>query len=259
MFQTESGFFPTRVQPPECTLLTVIKQRVLPWIPEPLLIRWRRYRNKIANRPVISYAFQGEDMILRRLLGHLRVGFYVDIGACYPILMSNTYWFYRRGWSGLNVDARPGSMRWFRILRRRDINIESAVSNSSGKATFFLSDSDRHTDSLTAAAHHEYSIVVDQITVADLLNSNLAPDQLINFMSIDVEGHDLEVLQSNDWSVWRPQYVAVEQLGTDSLEEVLHDPTTVFMASVGYRPIAANGLTCIFQCQKEILGNDSLD
>jgi hypothetical protein len=74
-----------------------------------------------------------------------------------------------------------------------------------------------------------------------------------------VEGHDLEVLQSNDWAVWRPQYLAVEQLGTDALEDVLHDPTTVFMASVGYRPVAANGLTCIFQSQNEILENDSLD
>ena len=38
MFQTESGFFPTRVQPPECTLRTLLKQRILPWIPGPPLI-----------------------------------------------------------------------------------------------------------------------------------------------------------------------------------------------------------------------------
>ena len=89
----------------------MIKQRLLPHIPRPVLLPWRRCRNSLANRPVRSYFFQGEDMVLRRLLGVRRAGFYVDVGVFYPIFMSNTYGFYRRGWRGMNIDARPGSMR----------------------------------------------------------------------------------------------------------------------------------------------------
>jgi hypothetical protein len=59
----------------------------------------------------------------------LMPGFYVDIGAFSPKLDSNTYAFYKRGWSGINIDATPNSMRGFRLIRRRDINIEAAISD----------------------------------------------------------------------------------------------------------------------------------
>lgn len=198
-------------------------------------------------------------MIPRRLLGSRNTGFYVDIGSCYPISMSNTYGFYRLGWRGLNVDARPGSMRWFRLLRRRDINVEVAVGESPGTAAFFLSDVDRHANSLTAAEHHEQSVSVEVTTLADLLAASLAPGQSIDFMSVDVEGHDLEVLLGNDWKLWRPEFVLVEQLLAYSLEETLRDPTTEFMTTVGYSPIATNGLTCIFRRNESIPGNEALN
>jgi len=242
-----------------CTVYPVIKQWLLPRTPRPVLIRWRRFRNCLASRPVRSYSFQGEDMILRRLLGSHRGGFYVDIGACYPILMSNTYAFYRQGWRGLNVDARPGSMRRFRVLRRRDINVETALGESPGTATFFLSAVDRHTNSLTAAEHHDQSVTVTVSTLADLLSSSLRPDQQIDFMSVDVEGHDLAVLRGGDWSRWRPRFVLVEQLYAHSLEETLTDPVTMYMTSIGYKPIASNGLTCIFQPCEAITGSEGPD
>jgi FkbM family methyltransferase len=167
-------------------------------------------------------------------------------------LLSNTYGFYRRGWQGLNVDARPGSMRRFRLLRRRDINVEAAIGKSPGTATFFLSDVDRHANSLTAAEHHDQSMTVEVTTLAELLTGNLAPGQPIDFMSVDVEGHDLEVLLGNDWTLWRPEFVLVEQLLAHSLEETLSDPTTGFMTTVGYTPIATNSLTCVFRRNEAI-------
>lgn len=74
-----------------------------------------------------SYSQEGEDMILSRIFGDKKNGFYVDVGAHHPFRFSNTYLFYKRGWLGINIDAMPGSMRLFDRFRKNDINIESAI------------------------------------------------------------------------------------------------------------------------------------
>ena len=77
-----------------------------------------------------SYSIEGEDIILRRILGEKKtVGFYIDVGAHHPKRFSNTYHFYKEGWRGINIDAMPGSMKLFRKIRPRDTNLEFAISN----------------------------------------------------------------------------------------------------------------------------------
>lgn len=83
---------------------------------------------------VTSYALQGEDLILREMLHSAQKGFYVDVGAHHPFRFSNTYYFYKRGWSGINIDAMPNSMALFKRFRPRDINIECGVSYTGGGA-----------------------------------------------------------------------------------------------------------------------------
>jgi hypothetical protein len=75
----------------------------------------------------LSYAQEGEDMVLRRIFEDQPLGFYVDVGAHHPVRFSTTYFFYRRGCRGINIDATPGSMDAFRRLRPRDINLEVAI------------------------------------------------------------------------------------------------------------------------------------
>ena len=62
---------------------------------------------------MMSYSQQGEDMILKSLFQDHQSGFYVDVGAHHPSRFSNTYFFYLRGWRGINIDAMPGSMAAF--------------------------------------------------------------------------------------------------------------------------------------------------
>ena len=64
-----------------------------------------------------SWSQEGEDRILYRIFEQQPVGFYVDVGAHHPKRFSNTYFFYRRGWRGINIDAMPGSMKNFEKLK----------------------------------------------------------------------------------------------------------------------------------------------
>lgn len=87
----------------------------------------------------LSYSQEGEDLILNRYFDGKLNGFYCDIGSFHPKQYSNTYLFYLNGWTGINVDPRPGSKELFDSLRPKDINLEFAVSNElETEVSYFL-------------------------------------------------------------------------------------------------------------------------
>src|SRR5688572_15978731 len=86
-----------------------------------------------------SFSCAGEDMILRHLIGSDKMdGFFVDVGAYHPVLLSNTYFFYLNGWRGINIEARPGSRGLFEATRHRDINLEMGISSVRGEMTYYM-------------------------------------------------------------------------------------------------------------------------
>lgn len=205
----------------------------------------RRFFRDPDFQPLRSFAQNGEDLILDRLLEQARIGFYVDVGAHHPVRFSNTYLFYRRGWRGINIDAQPGSMRLFRKHRPRDINIECGVAAKAGTLSYFrfnepaLNTFDENEARLKDAAPYR---IVDRVEVGvrplgELLAEFLPAGQAIDFMSVDVEGLDAEVLGSNDWKRFRPRFLLAETLRTDILA-IASNPTVRLLGEVGYKPVA---------------------
>jgi FkbM family methyltransferase len=203
---------------------------------------------------VRTYSQEGEDMMLRRLFEDEKQGFYVDVGAHHPKLFSNTCLFYAMGWRGINIDALPGSMKRFQRARPRDINLEKAISDKRETLTFYVFDEPAlsgFSESLTRkrVAEGNYHIVDQrQVTtepLSDILEAYLPNGQRIDFLSVDVEGHDLRVLRSNDWKKYRPRAVLVESLMT-GLEEISQSETYRFMKSERYTLLAKSLSTLIF-------------
>jgi FkbM family methyltransferase len=188
-------------------------------LPSSLLIYLKETKASLMHEYwVKSYSQEGEDMILRRILADKKIGFFVDIGAHHPIHLSNTYYFYEHGWSGINIDAMPGSMILFMRKRTRDINIEAALAKVRCERTYFIFNSPA-VNSLDEKLSHEREVgdtrilakhtIVTQ-TLEDILIRYLPPDTQIDFLSVDVEGLDLEVLESNNWKRYRPRYILAE-------------------------------------------------
>jgi hypothetical protein len=100
----------------------------------------RRYRDFLTWDPWVnrSWSQEGEDMILRRLFEKKKTGFYVDVGAHHPKHFSNTYFFYRMGWNGINIDALPGTKKEFDKYRGRDINLELGVAKQEGILNYYV-------------------------------------------------------------------------------------------------------------------------
>ena len=203
------------------------------------------------------YGQNGEDLVLDRLLEHQVDGFFVDIGAHHPVRFSNTYLFYLRGWRGLNIDAQPGSMEAFNRHRPRDINIESGVAKHSGSLNYyqfnepalntFDSDEAKLKNVPPYKIINELGVKVERLD--KILETHLPAGQKVDFMSIDVEGKDLEVLESNDWKLCRPRFVLAETLRMDMLR-ISECPVAKFMCDMGYKPIAKVYDTIFFEREK---------
>lgn len=191
------------------------------------------------------YSQEGEDLALTRIFNAKRHGFFIDVGAHHPIRFSNTYLLYRMGWRGINIDATPGSMGEFRRVRPRDINIENLVSSGDKSQTFFLLNEPALNTSVSNLAHHRskenprYQVVntidLQPRTLASLLDEYLPPNQKIDLLTVDVEGLDLDVLQSNNWDRYRPAVILAELLpATESADDSRH-AITQYLNSKGYR------------------------
>ena len=227
-----------------------------------LLRRFLRRAKRIV-RPdcTLPHAFsqEGEDLILARVFESQRLGFYVDVGAHHPIRFSNTYLFYLRGWTGLNLDATPGSMAAFRKLRPRDINLEMAIAEEPGTLVFHMfNEPALNTFDPVLAKERDgkdhYRIIetrkIETKTLAWILTEYVYDKQLIDFLSVDVEGLDLAVLRSNDWQLFSPRYVLAEDFSVVSIEETLNSPIATFLRSVGYSLFAKTAHTQVFRQQK---------
>lgn len=168
---------------------------------------------------VPSYAQTGEDRIIESLLPNLASGFYVDIGCNHPVANSNTFKLYRRGWQGINVDANQDLVRKFEHIRPRDKNICAIVSDKVHSMEFNI-----YNDSLFSTVSHEQVNRLNKSrvpirtetkkskTLTDILDSNKAP-LAFDLLTIDVEGHDFEVLSSLDLAKYNPQLIVIEMHG----------------------------------------------
>ena len=204
----------------------------------------------------IYYSGCGEDVILNYLFKEKNNGFYVDVGACEPVRFSNTYIFYLKGWNGINIEAMPGSMDSFKEIRPRDINIEAAVSNTEEPLTYYEIGGAKSMNSfsldfikdLGAENSITNKIKIKPIKFSQILNDYLPQNQIIDFLTIDVEGLELEVLKSNNWEKYRPRIISLESF--EKMNENNFDSEIIaYLDSVSYK-ILSKTVTSLFFIEK---------
>ncbi len=193
----------------------------------------------------------GEDAILRMLFNKKfavgEKGFYVDVGAYHPYIHSNTYYFYQHGWKGINIDARPGSMKTFEKLRKRDINLEIGIGLKDETSTFYQFDetstintfSKSHLERNNLIAYIKKESTVEVKRLETILESFNGVFKQIDFLSIDVEGLGHEVLLSNNWKKFKPNVIVIE-LECMELDDTLENKSSIFLMEMGYRLVAKN-------------------
>ena len=174
------------------------------------------YHKYIKTNYKKSYSYNGVDLLIDHFFKNKNNGLYVDIGCYHPIEGSNTYKLYKKGWHGINIDLDTHSINLFNSFRPNDENLEIAVSSSKGSAELFS----HHTHSAiqtinmkTAKERYGKSFVSKTIDSNDL-NSILEASKFnvnkVDFISIDVEGHEFEILKNFDFKKYQPSIFVIE-------------------------------------------------
>ena len=164
----------------------------------------------------VSYSQNFEDVMLNRLFGDRDKGFYIDVGAQHPYYDSVTKAFYDRGWRGINIEPVKQYFDLLQQQRAQDTNLNFALGQIESELTFYelegtgLSSFDRQT-AQAIAEKDNYPILTYQVpvkTLADICREYVT--QQIDFLKIDVEGWEEQVLLGNDWQDFRPIVIIVE-------------------------------------------------
>lgn len=166
-----------------------------------------------------SFSQRQEDLILDRLLDHAKHGYYVDIGANDPVHLSNSFHFYLKnnGWEGLAIEPDPRKCATFATVRPRDTILNIGIGEREQIMPFYRFAEDKISTFSKKQAEASVALgkkLVDTIKIRcrplKTVLAELNCRQRIDFMSVDTEGFDLQVLESNDWKKYRPRLIVVE-------------------------------------------------
>ncbi|MDX1959895.1 MAG: FkbM family methyltransferase [Leptospiraceae bacterium] len=200
-----------------------------------------------------SYSQEGEDRIILDLFCDVSKGNYVDVGSHHPVRFSNTHLFYLNGWRGINIDPTPGTKVIFDEVRKEDINLEIGIGAKEEIKTLFMYEDHAINTFDKSRVEFIYEITKQKVkeerqvkikTLKSVLEENEMPR--IDFMNIDVEWDEINVLKSNDWKRLRPKVLLVEILDfkIDSLKEnQIHQ----FLNEISYSFLCKTPRTCFYQ------------
>lgn len=202
-----------------------------------------------------AYSSEGEDLILKRIFDNKQNGTYVDVGAHHPFRVSNTYIFYKKRWKGINIDPNPGSKAMFDRYRPQDTNLEMGVSLTRQHLTYHIfNDPALNTFSPDKVKEYtqdpKYKVIgekqIETWPLGDILDKYLPAGTPIDFLTIDAEGLDMDVLRSNNWQKYRPAYILVES-NPFLLGDMYNTELGKFMQAAGYDIFAKTYYTYIFR------------
>lgn len=215
------------------------------------------YRPKIFF-PKKTYSMYGEDIIIDRFFKNKKKGFYVDIGCYHPLEGSNTYLLFKKGWNGINADVNSLSIELFNRAREKDHNVNLAVSNNKQKLKIYFRKKINmlNTSSKKLAKIHFRNGFQERVINACPLNEIIKKSKFnskkIDFLNIDVEGKELNVLESLNFSRYKPKLICIEIHNHEKMYDQNYDylkrnSVYKFLIRKGYKVIWKNGFSFIFK------------
>jgi FkbM family methyltransferase len=198
---------------------------------------WKNeFYSQFGEDAVLCGYFKSREYSRSRRIDSVGSGFFVDVGAHHPFMISNTWYFYQHGWRGINIEPTPGAKEEFDKHRPEDINLNCAVSRKNGTSKLVSYGRDVKNTLEISEIDHSRSPKVIKIktrTLASVLDEYLPKETQIDFLSVDVEGHDLVAIKSNNWDRYRPEIVVVEERA-NSIEALLDGEVFKTMLAFGY-------------------------
>ena len=163
-----------------------------------------------------TYSLFGEDLAALKFFKNEKKGFYVDIGCYHPTHINNTYLLYKKGWNGINIDVSQFSIDLFKFMRPDDLNYKCAVSETKKKVNLYYQKEYSQLISINKLTAKKFikgrlkKKIINSFSLEEILSWGKYKDYEIDFLDVDVEGADLQVLKGLNFSKRKPKLICVE-------------------------------------------------
>ena len=198
------------------------------------------YRNR---KPSIHYGEFGEDILVNRILKNLETGKYVDVGCYHPYKGSLTAQLYKKGWNGINIDLSKSSIDLFNLVRKEDINLNLAVSDFNGQTSYFENSPINQQNSLIKNNDNQKKIKIDCKNLNLILEENKF--EKFEYLNIDVEGSEQNVINGINLSKYRPILITIENNNLH-INDYIESETYKILIKNNYTFISKTGVTNFF-------------
>jgi hypothetical protein len=167
------------------------------------------FKNKALKKRK-TYSQHREDLFIDNYFKHKKNGFYLDIGCYHPIKYSNTALLYKKGWTGINIDLNKTTIDLFNFTRLRDKNIFACLSDREKIVDMYIDNEFSALNSIYKNNIKNHKIKKYQkIKINTKVFSNVVKEKF-DFLNIDCEGNDYNILKTIDLKKYNPQIICIE-------------------------------------------------
>ena len=167
---------------------------------------------KAKFKPRVAYSHWGVDLIIIKLLNPKNKGIYIDVGCHHPFLNNHSYLLYKSGWEGINIDIDYNSIDMFNFFRKSDVNIQTAVTDHKGEVDLFFyhNRAAKNTISKEFGSDAKEQKKINSDTLNNIIENSKFKNSKIDFVSIDVEGNEMNVLNGFNLKKYKPKLILLE-------------------------------------------------
>jgi FkbM family methyltransferase len=220
---------------------------------------------KKVNEIFRFYSQYGEDFLLWEFFDYKKTGFFIDVGAFDGIHLSNTYSFELKGWEGICVEPQPSFFDLCKVNRLGSLCINAACTgredipdiNFEADTLGLFSSIKLDKNAPNIVGHYgllglkeieHNNITVKALTLNSILLENLKNNLEIDFVSIDVEGFEIDVLRGFDLIIYRPRILLIET-NTENVKKEINS----YLDEFGYRFARQVGVNSFYVCNDDDL------
>lgn len=228
-----------------------------------IVTKLKKAVDTLSLKAKVSYSQSGEDRIVDYFFESIGIKQpqYIDIGANDPVKGNNTYFFYLKCCQGICIEPDSSLIPLLKKYRPHDLILNIGISNTeASKAEFYSFEGHYNAwntfskkDALLKSKESGISFSQSMVQLETINNIIQKYNfQQVNYLSIDVEGLDLDILKSIDFKQIKPEMICVETIAF-SLKNTINKNKEIsnFMLSKDYIVYADTNLNTLF-CRKDL-------
>ena len=204
-----------------------------------------------------SYGASGEDVLINKIFKNKNDGYFVDVGALHPINGSLTYNLSKKGWAGLNIDLLKENLILFYLFRKKDKNINLAISKNKGVINAYIFErgsgvnttDKKWADKWKRKIGKNYSILKIKKNSLNNVLSSYKISKEFELLNIDVEGHEIDVLKGINFKIIRPKIITIE-IHVEKTEQIFKTEIYKLLKKNNYELISQYYQTSFFKSKE---------